>query len=921
MKKSLLLILAMVALTASATTIEDVIDQSATSVTASTYTDFTYTGTSGTEYSGQCAGSHSSVQLRSDTSKGCSGVVVTLSIGYARKIVVDWYVDPEGGSNGTATGRTLNVYGKNSAYTDATDLYSADTYGSLLGTIVCGTSTELEIDGDYEYIGFRSASGAMYLTSITITWETVGDSYVAQPVITPSSGTYYEAQTVEMSASDGCTILYTVNNGDEQTYSEAFTLEDVGTYSIAAYAQDTDGNKSGTTTVEITINEPITSCIGLRTACDDGGATAPSSAPTAVFKFSDLLVTGVYGSYVFVSDNDASFLLFGSNSGLTKGDKISGTVEGKLYTYYGLRELSVSDWSGVEVGSQGNDVTATIVEIGTVVDEYDTYEAAYVEFEGVTMQSTTVENKYLTIADAGGDDINIYDTGNLLTNETYDTSATYNVFAYVTKYNGTVQVYVLDVDDIQIVTDKTVADGAWTIDDETVTSETIYVGGTATAVFTTTSDGSVSYTSDNEAIATVSEEGVITGIAAGTATITATAAETETYTSVIKSITITVKNEVGALDTFTNGGFESWTDENTPVDWISSTSASNCTVAQSTDAHDGNYAVQVPHSSSNNRMGSKEYLLSAGTYNITFFAKSADAEGLAKYRAGYAVVGESGTIENSSSDYHYIDASATEVSAEWTEVDLSFTLEEETTVNLIIMNHNGGAGALLIDDYSIVLSEDNGDDEQGEGEDETTVGGLESFENGGFEEWEDDNSPVGWVSTTTASSSGKVTKSEDAHSGNYSAQITHTSSNNRLATKELLLPAGTYLVNYYAKSVDADGLAVAETGYAPWDEEKEALGSYKYSDAVTVSADEWTYIEWEFTLEEDTQVNLVIMCSKNGGGDVLIDDYNIGDPTGITSVNAATATENGAIYNLSGQKVTDSYRGIVIVNGKKYLKK
>lgn len=31
--------------------------------------------------------------------------------------------------------------------------------------------------GDYEYIGLRSASGAMYLTSVTIEWETVPDVY------------------------------------------------------------------------------------------------------------------------------------------------------------------------------------------------------------------------------------------------------------------------------------------------------------------------------------------------------------------------------------------------------------------------------------------------------------------------------------------------------------------------------------------------------------------------------------------------------------------------------------------------------------------------------------------------------------------------------------------------------------------------
>ena len=71
----------------------------------------------------------------------------------------------------TADGRTLNVYGKNSAYTAVSDLYG-DNAGKLLGTIVKGTSTELTISGDYEYIGMRSAGSAMYLTKIEITWST-----------------------------------------------------------------------------------------------------------------------------------------------------------------------------------------------------------------------------------------------------------------------------------------------------------------------------------------------------------------------------------------------------------------------------------------------------------------------------------------------------------------------------------------------------------------------------------------------------------------------------------------------------------------------------------------------------------------------------------------------------------------------------
>ena len=142
-------------------TVDDVLNQTFTGITGTSYTAFSgKAGTSGAVYAGQCAGGNSSIQLRSNNSD--SGVVTTTSGGKAKKVVVEW-------NSGTSSGRTLNVYGKNSAYSAATDLYNASNQGTLLGTIVCGTSTELTITGDYDYIGFRSASGAMYLTSVTIT--------------------------------------------------------------------------------------------------------------------------------------------------------------------------------------------------------------------------------------------------------------------------------------------------------------------------------------------------------------------------------------------------------------------------------------------------------------------------------------------------------------------------------------------------------------------------------------------------------------------------------------------------------------------------------------------------------------------------------------------------------------------------------
>lgn len=117
-------------------------------------------------YAGQSISNIDNIQLRSDKDKNnnYSGIVTTTSGGKVKKIIVEW-----GGA--TANGRTLNIYGKNDAYSNPNDLYDNTKSGENLGTIVKGTSTELEITGDYRYIGLRSNSDAMYITSIIIIWE------------------------------------------------------------------------------------------------------------------------------------------------------------------------------------------------------------------------------------------------------------------------------------------------------------------------------------------------------------------------------------------------------------------------------------------------------------------------------------------------------------------------------------------------------------------------------------------------------------------------------------------------------------------------------------------------------------------------------------------------------------------------------
>ena len=131
------------------------------------YSDWTNTGDgSGISYKGQSAGKGSTVQLRSNNSN--SGIVTLSQHGYVKTIEIKF-------DSQTTADRTIDVYGKNSAYSAATDLYNASTQGTNIGSVTGqgGDDLTITVSGDYSYIGIRSNSGAVYLSEIIITWNYV----------------------------------------------------------------------------------------------------------------------------------------------------------------------------------------------------------------------------------------------------------------------------------------------------------------------------------------------------------------------------------------------------------------------------------------------------------------------------------------------------------------------------------------------------------------------------------------------------------------------------------------------------------------------------------------------------------------------------------------------------------------------------
>ena len=213
-------------------------------VTGTSYSDWSgKEGISGAVYAGNSAGGNSNsgdcIQIRSNNNN--SGIVSTTSGGNVKKVTVSWCAY---GNNGL----TLNIYGSNTAYENASDLYG-DNSGTLLGTIVKGTSTELTINGNYAYVGIRSSSGTIYLNEIDITWVTEG-APAPYFTITNNDELQYNATsgsfnfTVTNSVQGGYTTV-----GENVDWISEATVVNGNTVTFTTVANPTAGPREGVVTL------------------------------------------------------------------------------------------------------------------------------------------------------------------------------------------------------------------------------------------------------------------------------------------------------------------------------------------------------------------------------------------------------------------------------------------------------------------------------------------------------------------------------------------------------------------------------------------------------------------------------------------------------------------------------------------------
>ena len=202
-------------------------------------------------------------QLRSD--KSTSGVVTTTSGGVAKTVTVVWFND---GTISSANGRTIDIYGKNEPYAAVSDLYSTDTQGTKIGSVVYDANAEtltasVNLEGNYPYVGFRSKKGALYTESITIDWsgEASETKLNAGLEFSPSNislkvGEAFTAPTFTKATT--ADVKFTSDNEAVATVDAngVITLAgELGTANIKATSEENSEYYAGTATCQIKVYE------------------------------------------------------------------------------------------------------------------------------------------------------------------------------------------------------------------------------------------------------------------------------------------------------------------------------------------------------------------------------------------------------------------------------------------------------------------------------------------------------------------------------------------------------------------------------------------------------------------------------------------------------------------------------------------
>ncbi len=374
--------------------------------------------------------------------------VVFADQGYANGDAVESYTGTDfaiafnKGTNSNApkyytTGSAIRVYGGNYFTVSSTTKTISKielAFASGEGTNAITTDVETYTGGTWE--GSANAvtftvggtSGHRRIASVAVTFAAGEAPAVSVPVITFSPEKAYEGEEVTATITcetEGASIMYALNDGEFQAYSEPLSLTETTTVHAKAVLNDpttTAPVESAVTTKTITFGKGVQN-IAEMNALPNGTEFKLMGNATVVY---------VNGGYLYIMDETGYSLIYGSTvDGIEAGNTIFNLVA-KVSIYSGLFEVANATYDF--------DPTATEVE----PNEYNLTDVTaekmneYIILKGVALSE--LSGKDFTMTDASGASLAGYQRFSGVEYPT-DLEATYDVVGFGSVHNNDVQLY------------------------------------------------------------------------------------------------------------------------------------------------------------------------------------------------------------------------------------------------------------------------------------------------------------------------------------------------------------------------------------------------------------------------------------------------------------------------------------------------
>ncbi len=418
MRKLLLSILSLFAFAIATNAAEITIDPDGEGVTWTAETDATY----GPGFKSTINGLN--VAIYKSTSTSDLVTPTDLIKVYKNAVLV---IETQDGSNISNLVMTCSESSRCKDMTDVDDskVYAANT-----------TNLTITWTGSKNKVILKATAGQSRVSSIAVT--TVAAGGIAAPTFSVAAGTYYEAQTVEITNPNGSGKVYYTTNGDDPTAeSTEYTapIEITATTTLKAIVVDGDKSSEITSATYTITTMPEVDNIAAFKKLGKGGI-AKITCP--------LTVAAVYtnkSNYVnyYVQDEDGDgIVIFGAIADLPeyeKTDIIPAGFTGTYAEYNGLPEII--DCEGLAEATE----TGTIVTTATTIEEI-----------GTDAICSVVELSGAEILDIDGSKFNIKDESttvaayNKFGLETIEAYTGIKIVGIVDVHNGEVQILPIEID-------------------------------------------------------------------------------------------------------------------------------------------------------------------------------------------------------------------------------------------------------------------------------------------------------------------------------------------------------------------------------------------------------------------------------------------------------------------------------------------